>query len=340
MDNSFFILSKQDIKISRFHICTWDIENEDSFVEIGIEFKFSRNEENEAIFIFVAPFLNKKSDISCLAANLIKDSNNSKFIFNDTINIFSAIKGDKRNGAILDFETRDRLQILPIATKSIDTEKKLINIKVGNPKIENDVVSYLRFLIKSDKNTLSTEKKGIAKSSLIYDVKLNEKRNLPDIVYRLTKEDYKLCDVESCFCFHVIPNSFIMSFTDQNKLKNTRELEVPAFREYLPELKSIKENQYIIIFNKDQGKDSYSFFTIFTKETIGTKQILLAIAANILCSLLFAVAYFRQTIIENVSFWKQLPAEYWVSLGVLIILILSLFSPYKLIKKLFKKKKK
>lgn len=338
MDNSFFILSKQDIKISRFHICTWDIENENSFVEIGIEFKFSS--EDEATFIFVAPFLNKNCNISCLATNLIKDSNNSKFIFNDTINTFSAIKGDKRNGAILDFETRDKLQIIPIATKSIDIEKKLINIKVDNPKVENDVVSYLRFLIKSDKNTLSTEKKGIAKSSLIYDVKLNEKRNLPDRVYQLTKESYKLCDVDSCFCFHVIPNSFIMSFTDQNKLKNTRELEVPAFREYLPELKSIKENQYIIIFNKDQKKDSYSFFTIFTKETIGTKQILLAIAANILCSLLFAGASFRQTVIEDVSYWKQLPAEYWVSLGILFLLILSLFSPYKLVKKLFNKIKK
>lgn len=337
MDNSFFILSKQDVKISRFHICTWDIENEDSFVEIGIEFKFSSNEHNEASFIFVAPFLNRNSNMSCLAANLIKDSNNSKFIFNDTIKTFSAIKGDKRNGAILSFETRNKLQILPISDKSIAVEKKIINIKVENPKVEDDDVSYFRFLIKSDKNTLSTEKKGIAKSSLIYNVKLNEKRNLPDRVYLLTKEDYKLCSVDSCFCFHVIPNSFIMSFTDQNKLKNTRELEVPAFREYLPELKSIKENQYIIIFNKDQKKESYSFFTIFTKETIGTKQILFAVAANILCSLLFAIASFRQTVTADVAFWKQLPFEYWLSLGIFALLTLSLFSPYKLIKKLYYK---
>jgi hypothetical protein len=34
MDNSYFILSKQNIEIQRFHICTWDIQNTRSFVMV------------------------------------------------------------------------------------------------------------------------------------------------------------------------------------------------------------------------------------------------------------------------------------------------------------------
>jgi hypothetical protein len=57
MDNSFFVLSKQKVEIYRFHICTWDIENEKSFVEIGMEFIFLNN-SNEIDLKFIAPFWN------------------------------------------------------------------------------------------------------------------------------------------------------------------------------------------------------------------------------------------------------------------------------------------
>ncbi|MDL2326802.1 hypothetical protein LJC67_06970, partial [Bacteroidales bacterium OttesenSCG-928-A14] len=326
---------KQEVDIIRFHICTWDIENESSFVEIGIEFKF-QNQIKEIDFNFVAPFINKGYSINCLCSNLIKDSNNSKFIFNDNIKTSSAIKGDKRNGAILDFETRGVLNILPIQQIVIE-EEQIVSFKIQNPKTENDSPCYVRFLIKSKRKTLSTENRGIAKTSFIYDVKLNEKRNLPNKVYELTKDKYHLCNVDTCFCFHVVPNSFAITFTDSNRLKNIRELEVLAFKEYLPGLKSMKENEYVIVFNKDEKREAYSFFTVFTRETIGTKQILFAVSANILCSLLFAISSWRKGLIAETSFLCQIPFEYWLSFFILLIVFLTLFSPLYRIKNFFKR---
>ncbi|MFA7042746.1 MAG: hypothetical protein WC186_00200 [Bacteroidales bacterium] len=323
MDNSFFILSKQEVVISRFHICTWDIENTNSFVEIGIEFSPSNQEELD--FKFVAPFAQSTNDVRCLAENLNKDSNNSKFIFNDNIKSFDVIKGDKRNGVIITFETREKLAILPLENVSLCDQ--IVSFKVRCPKFSVPTQCYIRFLISAKANTLSTVKKGIANTSFIYDIKLNERRNLPNEVHQLTKDEYNLCKVESCFCFHVIPNTFNISFVDQNKLKNVRELEVGAFKNYLPnELDTMKEARYMIVFNKTSKEESYSFFTIFTKEIIGTNQILLAIGANILCSLLFAIASVRLNFNHEISVWKQIPFEYWIASIILTIVAILLFS--------------
>lgn len=192
--------------------------------------------------------------------------------------------------------------------------------------------------MRSGSPTLARVKKGITKTDYIFDFKLNERRNIPDNAYDIIKNEYRFCEIKSSFCFHIIPNSYNISYVDQNKLRNIRELEVEAFKQYLPdELASMKEGRYIIVFNKNQDSDAYSFFSIFTKETIGTKQMAFAIMANILCSLLFAIASFRYSVNEGVFFWKYLPAEYWIALGILVILVLSLFSPYKQIKKLFNK---
>lgn len=322
MDNSFFILSKQEVVISRFHICTWDIENTNSFVEIGIEFSSSNQEELD--FKFVAPFAQSMNAVRCLAENLNKDSNNSKFIFNDNIKSLDVIKGDKRNGAILIFETREKLAILPLGIVSMGDQ--IVSFKVRCPIFEDPTKCYIRFLISVKNDTLSTVKKGIANTSFIYDIKLNERRNLPNEVHSLTMDEYNLCKVESCFCFHVIPNTFNISFVDQNKLKNVRELEVRAFKNYLPkELETMKEARYMIVFNKMSKEDSYSFFTIFTKEIIGTNQILLAIGANILCSLLFAIASLRLNLNPEISVLKQIPFEFWISIAGLLILVLWIF---------------
>jgi hypothetical protein len=320
MDNSFFILSKQQIEISRFHICTWDIENEKSFVEIGIEFNFPDN-ASMVDFRFLAPFVKKEDKIRCLLDRL-KLRENSKFIFNDVIKNSSPINEDDIHGTVLDFKSREKLAILPL-TDNISVEKNgLISFKLRKPQIENATNFYVRFLIHTTAKTLSTEKKGITQTTFIHDIKLNENRNLPNNVATLMDE-FILCTVKNCFCFHVIPNSFNIAFVDQNKLKNVRILEVSAFKKYLPdELKTMKKDKYMIVFNKETAAKSYSFFTIFTKEIIGTKQILLAIGANILCSFLFI----------------RFP-EYsvWILLFGIILLLIILFSPYSFVKRLFRK---
>ncbi|MDR2927403.1 MAG: hypothetical protein LBV41_04275 [Cytophagaceae bacterium] len=332
MDNSFFILSKQTVAISRFHICTWDIENSNTFIELGIEFNFPENIQ-EIDFKFAAPFVRKGDKIKCLL-NQLKLRDNSKFIFNDIIKNSSPINDDDIHGTILDFKTRDKLAILPANNITIE-EDGLIAFKLKKPKIDGNVKCYVRFLININSETLSTKKKGITKTTFLYDIRLNENRNLPNNVATLT-QDYSLCKIKNCFCLHVIPNSFNISFVDQNKMKNVRILEVSAFKNYLPEeLKMMKEGKSMIVFNKSSDTDAYSFFTIFTKETIGSKQILFAVGANIVCSLLFGFSTLRTSFDSNSNLWKQIPMEYWGASIILLILIILLFKPYKILKKTY-----
>ena len=83
------------------------------------------------------------------------------------------------------------------------------------------------------------------------------------------------------------------------------------------------------MFLTDNKKESYSFFSICTEETIGSKQIALAIGANIICSLLFALASLRFVKDPSIEWFRQIPWEYWVAFGILIILCLYLFTPFR-----------
>lgn len=39
MDNTCFILSKENLCIERFHICTWNLKDSSAIEEFGIEIK-------------------------------------------------------------------------------------------------------------------------------------------------------------------------------------------------------------------------------------------------------------------------------------------------------------
>jgi hypothetical protein len=293
-------------------------------------------EINEVDLKFVAPFVKRSDTTFCLLQSLISDSDNCKFIFNDDITNFSSIQKDKRNGAILEFAMREKLLILPISDNPVvDSNGQVIYLKVKTPHLDGVKTNYIRFLIKPNSLTLVDEKKDISHHTYIYDVKLNERRNLPDNVHKITTDEYSLCKVEQCFCFHVIPNSFSISFVNDRTLKNIRELEVPAFKKYLsnkmPEIKKMEEGQYFIVFNKDSNCESYSFFTLFTKEIIGFNQLIFAIGVNIVCSLLFAVSSWRKTYCENISFFRQIPFEYWFAVIFVVASAVILLKPYKLI---------
>jgi hypothetical protein len=301
-------------------------------------------DKTEIEFKFVAPSVKKEDVVLCLAQYLINDSDNCKFIFNDNIKNFSAIQGDKRNGAILDFEVRGSLSIIPISDGPIvDDSGQMISLKIKLSASDGIGSKYIRFLIKSNSSTLSTEKKDISHHTYIYDVKLNEKRNLPDNVHKIITNEYSLCKVKQCFCFHVVPNSFSVSFVNDKLLKNIRELEVSAFKKYLSQntlgVQQMKEGQYYIIFNKDENSDSYSFFTVFSREVIGSNQIIFAIGTNIICSLLFAVSSWRRTYYSSISFWKQFPLEYWIAGVIFAILVFVLLKPHKLFSHICEKKK-
>lgn len=149
---------------------------------------------------------------------------------------------------------------------------------------------------------------------------MNENRNLPhDIQDFKRNEGLVFCHVNKLFCLHAIPDSFDFGFIDNTKLKNVRRLETGSFVSYLPEIKEIKKDCYNIVFLKEEGKTSYSLFTVISKETIGIVQVAFAICANLFCSLLFALSSLRMS---NRATGFSIPWEYWVSFFIIVLLVI------------------
>lgn len=326
MNNACFILSNKKINIDRLHLCTWDFIGSNAAMEIGMEFMptpYLRDIEMKMSL----PFLKEGDKVICLMDSLIRDDDNIKFIFNDTIKANKPINGDKRNGAILDFNTRNSLCVLPIKNPKVETGVCSFVVNNLNATIKN----YIRIYIQTDVRNLAVVKKGITKTTYIYDIKVNERRNLPNRINDLQNSGFLLCNtISSCFCFHVIPSYYSISYLNGNKLKNIRTLESEAFNRYLPNSEKIRDNESLIIFNKsNESKDgTHTFFSEFEEETIGNSQITLAIAANVLCSLLFGICSLRHWK-RGSNWYEYLPWEYWVALVALILLLCYMFIPWK-----------
>lgn len=328
MNNTYFILSNKKINIDRLHICTWDFVGSNAALEIGMEFTPTPYVKDIDIKLSL-PFLKKTDIITCLMDSLIRDDDNSKFIFNDTIKVNKHINGDKRNGTILEFTKRNSLCVLPV--KNIVIENGICSFTVSN--LNQTTKNYIRLYIQTGVQNLAIEKNGIAKTTYIYDIKVNERRNLPNQINDLLNSGYMLCDtIKSCFCFHVVPSRYNISYLDNNKLKNIRILESEAFNHYLPNSEKMKENECLIVFNKNDKSDdgSFTFFSEFEKEIIGSKQILLAITANVLCSLLFGMfALRKKEWMPGQKWFEYLPWEFWVAILILVVFSAIMFIPWK-----------
>ncbi|ATV54539.1 hypothetical protein CTM53_06350 [Prevotella intermedia] len=329
MDNSYYILSKEEVSIERLHICTWEFPQETSFIEFGLEFSHESFISDSIKFYLAAPFVKKENiTVTPLLKNL-SDRDNARFIFNDVVKIIKNAGNESMDWSILSFEKRDSLTVLLC---DIDIDNGFISFDIKNPnKYEGNL--YFRVLIEIKEASIAIRKKGIAQTIYIYDFKINETRNLPQDIYELkTTKKLVICKVKKIFCLHAVPDNFVFSFVDSSKLKNIRKLETTAFQKYLPAVKSISKDSYNIMFLKDDdcdGKESYSLFSICTEETIGSKQIALAIGANILCSLLFALSSFRYIKDSKIEWYRQIPWEYWLALLILVLLLIYLFTPLK-----------
>lgn len=334
MDNAYYILAKKQMSIERLHICTWEFPNDSSYIEIGMEFLYECFKENNLQLSLAAPFVKEKGTVTCLLKNL-SDRANGCFIFNDVVSGIDNVGEDSRDGSILKFDKREKLTVLPC---EIGVKEGLISFTIKKPK-KYEGNMYFRALIKLENDTIALKKNGIAQTNYIYDFKINETRNLPQNIYELkTKNGLEICNVKNVFCLHAIPDNFVFSFVDSTKLKNIRKLESSAFLRYLPEIKGISKDCYNIMFLKECGKESYSFFSICTEETIGSKQIALAVGANIICSLLFALSTLRFDKDRTIEWYRQIPWEYWGALAILFILSIYLFKPF--FKKIIKRFKK
>lgn len=176
--------------------------------------------------------------------------------------------------------------------------------------------------------TISTKKKGIGKLTIIYDLKVNEERNIPNFLLNEFKGNLP-CKIETCFCFHIVPNNYNITFFESEHLKNVRALEFEPFKNYLDD-KRLKKDEQIVVFSKKSGGESYSFFSIYTKERIGTSQFAIAILINIFCGFLFALPAIRNQIPPGAQFQEVLkspPFEFYLALVLAISLLFYFFFP-------------
>lgn len=233
-------------------------------------------------------------------------------------------------GVIHEFQGRPPLCILPVAL-TFDYEKKKIEVIVDLTAYNNNTKNtniYFRFSIVANLNLISIRKKGLGRSTLIYDQKINEGRNLPDHLFG-ELQSKQLCSIRSCFCFNIVPNSYDLSFLDSSSLKNVRTLEFDAFNRYLED-KRVQKDQLMVVFSKKNYGESFSFFSIFIEERIGAGQFALAILINLISGiLLFLPSYRTQNRFgfNSTEFWMQLPIEVYIAIFIGLLLILYFIWP-------------
>lgn len=333
MDNSLFIYSDKGktLKIERFHICTWEFNNDSSLVEFGFEISKDSITENTLTISLFIPWATKSCETKDLYEKL-RVAENSRFIFNDSVIRTESLDGGRNIlGVIHTFSARNELCILPVDIKI--NEDKIITVVLDlQPYREYANTSkpniYFRFWIKPSVPFVSMRKKGIGKSTIIYDIKVNERRNIPDdrVAYFSGKE---FCKIGNCFSFNILPNKYDIVFFDNSSLKNVRTLEFDSFNKYLGD-RRVKKDELIVVFNKKQNSDSFSFFSIYSKERIGPGQFALAILINIICGVLLFIPSYRKAFQPELllsQVWFKLPMEIFLALGIALVTLVYFVWP-------------
>lgn len=323
MNKSVFILCKQDkVSIERLHICTWSIMSDKFLTEYG--FEIDRGNLKKLDLLVVLPAIDSQKGFNCLYKN-ISDTDNCRFIFNADIKTAEPISGNTDFGIKFSFYNNREFTILPIGD-NFTLKNKNLQITLEIPEQAGNII-YVRFLIKSIEPAFAYIQKGISKKIIHYDVRINECRNTTVDVINAQKHGYKFLSINRCFCFHIIPSTYNIDFINNNNLKTVRGLESINFNNYLKKLKqeekiNLKDYEYNIVFCKQEKKENYSFFSVYSKEYIGNSQITLALVINILCNLLFAAGGLHKKVGDfSLSYWKRIPVEYWIALVSLVLLV-------------------
>ncbi|MGC4235859.1 MAG: hypothetical protein QM594_23005 [Niabella sp.] len=329
MDNSFFVFSDTQanpIVIERAHLCLWEFKNNSTLVEFGFEISKDSLPQNQLTINVFIPWLSKSTGETDLYDKL-SNSENSRFIFNDSIKQTQSLDGGRNIlGVIHHFANRDDLCILPISItrKPNDILELTANLQHYRTYQSNANI-YFRFSIAPQMPAISMHKKGISKSTIVYDIKMNERRNIPDQLIDLFSQK-TFCEIKACFCFSIIPNDYDIVFFENDSLKSVRTLEYDAFAKYLGD-KRVKQDELIVVFNKKSDLESFSFFSIYTKERIGPAQYILAILINMISGILLFLPGFRAGLNDKVSIWKQTPLELIIAILIAIGTLLYFLWP-------------
>lgn len=335
MENNYFIFTdkSQRTELERFHICSWEFINGSALIEFGGEIVNSEIFKNDTLKVNIyIPWITSKHKINDLY-NSLKEPENCKFIFNDSVSGNKFLDdGNRKEGVIQEFIERKPLCIIPIRC-TISEEDKIVSISINLKSYKSTPYKeptnlYFRFYIEPDIHNLSTRKSGISRSTIIYDVKINEKRNLPDYTNFDLKES-QLCKINSCFYFNILPNSYDLTFFDAGALKNIRTLEYDSFKKYIGDNR-VKRDELVVVFNKKENREGYGFFSVFARERIGAGQFALAVIVNLFSGILLFIPSFRKTNSVDIfthDFWIKLPLEVYASIFIGITIIVYFFWP-------------
>jgi len=342
MDNSFFIYTDNNvpIQIERFHLCSWEFDNNSSLVEFGFEISQESIVDNCLNIYLLIPWVDSSCEIKDLYDRL-SIAENSRFIFNDSIITTDSLDGGRnKTGVIHKFSGRNELCILPTTEIKIDDKVVCATLNLRqyleyNSNSKPNI--YFRFSIRPSIPYISMRKEGISKSTIIYDIKVNERRNIPDNKVNYFS-DKTLCEIKNCFSFNIVPNKYEIMFFDNSSLKNVRTLEYESFNRYLDD-RRVKKDELLVVFNRKQDSESFSFFSIYSKERIGPGQFALAILINIFCGVLIYIPSFRQSFNPKLLFWKTwtlLPKEIYLALLIAFVTLLYFIWPpiYRVLKKI------
>ena len=335
--NTIYTLSSSAVSLDKLHICTWDVKGQKAFVEVGMQLDASIPEGGLSVYVYL-PFINDSTVVSSLHQEL-SDEANFRFIFNRSHSSKTVIGDDIRNGAIFTIEKDVRGDEDPqsenIAILNVDAridEQRFVKFTFTR---QGDDVSklYGRVLLKTTHETLANTVSGITKKDYLYDIKINEARNMPDVVF-----DYKrnnnllLSNPDTVILLHAIPEEWNINYSDSSRLKNVRRLEVGAFKHYMSWIEKVSD-EYLITFSKADAKGGASFFTSFTKEHVGSKQLFVAVIMNILCSLLFAFSQinYPDPAHPDICVFKVVPISYYVAIGIFVVGLLYVFNIHQIV---------
>lgn len=313
---------KEDkLKITKLHLCSWELNSTEGIIEIGCEIdKACIKDKSQLILNFYLNWLDNDSKIIDLYENL-SDSQNSNFIFNDSISNTTYFDGgNKKTGLVHHFSNKNSLAILPVSLKAENKKiKAVVDLSSYLNKDGGNTNCYIRFKIETKLKNLILKKQGISKASHIYDVKVNESRNVPE-----TMKNEQFCAIEQCFYFNVVPNRYNASLLDKN-LKSIRSLEYSSFSNYLKDDR-LKDNEFMVVFTK-KNNESFVFYNIYDNETIGSDQMAAAFLANLACGILLFIPTLRDYDSPDSSLKNLIlssPVEFKIALLILIATLIYL----------------
>lgn len=325
MEITTYLLSNVDnVHVNRVHFCTWDLKGSNFLIELGVD--FSVNDRDDVEFLFSAPFIDKKCKIVDLL-DAFQDRENIKFIFNDQVSDIKPINASTSKESVVYFTDGYPMRFLSISSSTISNNLlsiRIANLRKGDSSAKNN---YFRFyLVLDNKSTIPTIQTNVSQIMHIYDFRLNERRNIPNLLYSKLANGYHLCeDIDKCYVMHALRSTYSIIHSEAC-FRSLRLVENEKFYAYICSNKKMKPGEYIISFSKmDTDKGACSTCIEFGKDYFGSKQVFIVLCLNVFSNLLFYLySGLKEHCLITMSISNVL---FWVS--ILIGLSLSIFLIWK-----------